>query len=231
LSELLKLIHKKKDKADYEGLLQDLVRADELAGKKLVELESLRQQLVTWEFERDSETKIAISLAEEYSSNHKYLEAWDVIKVISMTRLSQAQIRFRSNIMNIADAESHLKAKIKSAKVGGMIWPFEAIELLYYSNIYLKLNPHHKSVQKLKNDLSNQLSGFRIETWEEVAKEISRLNPGHDLECFASKMRNEWDQSNSEVSMQSKQTLFVGPQGLVFFVWLLSVLFYLLVSL
>jgi serine/threonine protein kinase len=231
LSELLKLIHKKKDKADYEGLLQDLVRADELGGEKLVELESLRQQLITWEFERDSETKIAIGLAEEYSSNHKYLEAWDVIKVISMTRLSQAQIRFRSNIMNIADAESHLKAKIKSAKAGGMIWPFEAIELLYYSNIYLKLNPYHKSVQKLRNDLLNQMSGFRIETWEEVAKEISRLNPGHDLEYFASKMRNEWDQSNSKVSIQSKKTFVVGPQGLFLFVWLLCVLISLLASL
>jgi serine/threonine protein kinase len=221
LSELLKLIHKKKDKADYEGLLQDLVRADELAGEKLVELESLRQLLITWEFERDSETKIAFSLAEEYSSNHKYLEAWDVIKVISMTHLSHAQIRFRSNIMNIANAESHLKAKIKSAKAGGMICPFEAIELLYYSNNYLNLNPYHKSVQKLKNDLSNQLSGFSLETWEGVAKEISILDPDHDLKNFASKMRKEWVQSNSKVSMQSEQTLDANPQeNLVFFVWL-----------
>ncbi len=143
-------------KRDLDQLLPKVDRALKLKADH-VDLNTLQQQLMTRKKKLEKKRDDACFEAAVLLADGNARAALELVKKVQ-TELTSSQQELHDNLKEIVSAEARLSSLLKEAKSSGAMKQKSVVELLSRSVDYLKLNPKHESIGKLKQDLQQKLT-------------------------------------------------------------------------
>jgi serine/threonine protein kinase len=160
--ELIRSITKRIQSRDLANLLDDVNRAVELRQDR-VDLQKLQTQLNNRQEKTFQKRDGAYEQAKKLLSKGKAKEALQLIDTVKTQNLKESDVALREELQQIVTAENELITMLQEAKTGDVVDPEEMPDLLAATEAYLIMNPAHKNVAGMQEDLVRRLKELRPE--------------------------------------------------------------------
>jgi formylglycine-generating enzyme required for sulfatase activity len=160
-TELLKTIKDRIARRELDGLLQITERAITLRGDR-EDLKVLRGQLQDREQKLEevrAERSEAFRLAEGLLAEGKAKEALQLIVPFKEMKLDSDRKVLLKRLEVMVAAETEIMTMVKEANADGVIDSDEIVSLLPKVLEYLKINPNHSAIHRLRDDLVERIRG------------------------------------------------------------------------